>query len=398
MMDTHFHSPKILLVDDRSENILALTATLSGEGYDLHKASSGKEAFEKTILHEFAAILMDVQMPEMNGFETARLIRTLNHAKSTPIIFVTAIHQTEAHAHLGYEVGAIDYLFKPIDTGILKAKLSILVQLYKRNYELQFYNQKRQDEAVRDAENKLLKNQVLARDEFLAMASHELKTPITPLNLQMQSFLKMVRNRTLKQMDDERLERMLSTAYSQVERLAKTIDKLLDVSRFTAGKVAMNFEKVNLSELVKRTIHSFEIQLNKIGCAYQITAPDQVPIVCDLFRIEQVLINLLSNAMKYGPGKPIEIQVTSCAEWAEIRIKDHGIGIAKKDHQRVFQRFERATPPTNYGGLGLGLYITCKIIKQHQGSIHIESQLGQGATFIVRIPSHLSPQMLQVPI
>ncbi len=397
-MDSHFHSPKILLVDDRSENILALTATLSGEGYDLHMASSGKEAFEKTILHEFAAILMDVQMPELNGFETARLIRSLNHAKSTPIIFVTAIHQSEAYAHLGYEVGAIDYLFKPIDTGILKAKLSILAELFKRNYELQYYNQKRQDEAVRDAENKMLKSQVQARDEFLAMASHELKTPITPLNLQMQSFLKMVRTRTLKQIDDERLERMLSTAYHQVERLAETIDKLLDVSRFTAGKVAMNFEKVNLCELVKETVNSFEIQLNKLGCACKISAPDQVMIVCDLFRIEQVLINLLSNAMKYGPGKPVEIQISADEEWAELRIKDHGIGIAPEDHKRIFQRFERATPPTNYGGLGLGLYITCEIIKQHQGSIHIESSLGSGATFIVRIPSNLCPQKLQVSV
>jgi signal transduction histidine kinase len=379
--------PKILLVDDRKENLLALNAILNGEGYELIEATSGESAFEKVVVHEFAAILLDVQMPGMNGFQTAKLIRTIAHAKSTPIIFVTAIHQTEAHAQIGYGVGAIDYLFKPIDIDILKAKLGILTDLYKKNYEVQKLMHLQHEEKARDIENKFLKEQVLARDEFLAMASHELKTPITPLNLQLESFLKMVRAGTINQVDNARLERMLETAHTQVERLSNTIDKLLDVSRFTSGKVEMNFEPVNVSELVKKTVASFDIQLKKLGCSYTIDAGDNIVAECDHFRIQQVLINILTNAMKYGPGQPIHILLASEKNKVILKIKDHGVGISREDHVRIFRRFERGVSSKNYGGLGLGLYISSEIVKHHQGSIFIESSLGNGASFIAQIPT-----------
>ena len=397
-MDQPYCVPKILLVDDRKANLLALDVTLSGLGYELHEANSGQEAFEKVVAYEFAAILLDVQMPVLDGFETARLIRTVPQAMSTPIIVVTAIHQTEAHTHLGYEVGAIDYLFKPINVDILKAKIAILVDLYKKNHEIVAYAQRRQDAAVRDAENKFLKEQIKSRDEFLAMASHELKTPITPLNLQLQSFLKMAHSKTLKQVDDDRLIRMLTTASDQVDRLSETIEKLLDVARFTSGKVEMNLELVNLTELVQKTVASFEIQLNKVQCEIRTQATTEVSLICDRFRIEQVLINLLSNAIKYGAGKPIEIEVASDHESAVLVVKDHGIGIAEEDHKRIFRRFERAVSPTNYGGLGLGLFIACEIIKTHHGSIHVESALGQGATFKVKLPRNLKPKLVKATV
>lgn len=390
-------TPKILLVDDRKENLLALQVSLRGEGYDLIEVSSGVEAYQQTILHEFAAILLDVQMPVLDGFETAKLIRLVPQAKTTPIIFVTAIHQTDTYVHQGYEAGAIDYLFKPINPDVLKAKLSILVDLFKKNHELRIFSQKLKDQIIRETENKMLKQQVRSRDEFLSMASHELKTPITPLNLQLQSFLKMVRNGTLKTIEDERLERMLVTAHSQVDRLSETIEKLLDVSRFTTGNVEMSLKTISLNQLVRKTIDSFDIQLRKLGCDCIITADEEVFGTWDSFRIEQVLINLLANAMKYGPGKPIEISISAHAGDARLSVKDYGIGIAEEDQTRIFKRFERSASPTYYGGLGLGLFIACEIIRHHHGSIRVQSQLGHGATFVVNLPRDNPPDKVYVP-
>ena len=236
-MMADFVRPRLLIVDDRAENILALKVVLRDGGCELVEAHSGFEALELARRYEFAAILLDVQMPGLDGFETAKLLRTFELSKQTPIIFVTAIHQTEAQAHRGYDVGAIDYLFKPINAEILKAKVQILVDLYKKNLEIQEQSQKLQEQKIREAEYKMLQEKLRARDEFLSMASHELKTPITPLNLQLQAFLKMVREKTLQNAEPERLERMLEIAYGQVERLSETIDKLLDVSRFTTGRI-----------------------------------------------------------------------------------------------------------------------------------------------------------------
>jgi signal transduction histidine kinase len=390
--------PPILLVDDRPENLLALNVILRDLQLQLVEVGSGQEAIECVTKQEFAAILLDVQMPIMDGFEAAKLIRKIPNAKTTPIIFVTAIHQTDAHATIGYGIGAIDYLFKPINADILKAKVSILVELYNKNREIEAFHQKINQQIISENENKVLKERVKSRDEFLSMASHELKTPITPLNLQMQSFLRLVRTNTLKDIENDRLERMLVTAYSQVERLSETIEKLLDVSRFSTGQVEMNFQKVNLSELIKKTIASFEIQLKKLNCVYIINSDKDVIGIWDPFRIEQVLINLLSNAMKYGPGKPIEVTVTSHNNKAFFSVKDHGIGIAEKDQSRIFERFERAASPDNYGGLGLGLYIACEIVRHHNGSIHIESQLGHGATFTVKLPLDNTPQKIHFPM
>lgn len=382
----NIENPKLLLVDDREENLLALTTVLKEEGFDLIEATSGAEALIHVHNHDFAAILMDVQMPGMDGFQTAELIRKTERSKTTPIIFVTAIHQSEAHARKGYNVGGIDYLFKPIDTNILKAKLSILGELHKKNIEVQIHNQRLHAQSLKDTENKLLKLQLQARDEFLAMASHELKTPITPLNLQLQVFLRMLDNGTLGAVDKEILHRMLSTAYNQVQRLSETIDKLLDVSRFTSGKVEMSYTEVNLCDLVRKVMSAFAIQMKAVDCEFRVMTPGQVIGHWDSFRIEQVLINLISNAMKYGAGKPIEVEVTSNDEEAELIVRDQGIGISKEDQTRIFNRFERASSPTNYGGLGLGLYISCEIVKNHKGHISVDSELGQGATFTVKLP------------
>ena len=377
---------RLLVVDDKQENLLALASVLADEGYDMVEALSGSEAITLAEKNDLIAILMDVQMPILDGYQAAKLIRQIPRHKNTPIVFVTAIHRSEELEERGYLAGAIDYLFKPINTTILKAKLSVFSQLYKQKEEIQAQAALINERTVREKENELLKESLKARDQFLSMASHELKTPITPLSLQMQSFLQMLENDTFKSADQETLKRMLMTSHSQVKRLSKTIDNLLDVSRFSTGHMQLSFEKVNLSRLVSAALDTFSAQLKDVGCDWILDAETDVTGEWDPFRVEQVFLNLLSNAMKYGAGKPIVVRVALLDGVAELHVTDHGIGIAPADQARIFNRFERAVSPAFFGGLGLGLYISCEIVRLHQGQIIVNSQLGKGATFTVKLP------------
>jgi signal transduction histidine kinase len=204
--------------------------------------------------------------------------------------------------------------------------------------------------------------------------------------LQMQIFLRMMEDGSFKTADVSRLQRMVQTSYQQVERLAKTIDNLLDVSRFTAGQMQLNCEKIDLGELIGRVLRNFEAQFTALGCECLCEIKNEVHGYWDPFRIEQIVINLISNAMKYGAGKPIKITVQGKDGYAQFQVRDHGIGIDPGDQERIFRRFERAVSSDFYNGMGLGLFIAHEIVRMHQGSIHVDSSPGHGATFSVSLP------------
>lgn len=372
---------KLLLVDDREENLIALHALLNSE-YELVECLSGAEALLKVQQHDFTAILLDVQMPVMDGFETAKLIREEKRSESTPIIFITAIHRTEEHEYRGYIAGAVDYLFKPINTDVLKAKLNVFSQLQRQSEQLR-------KQAVKEKENQLLWKMLQTRDEFLSMAAHELKTPITPLTLQMQSFMKMLSNNTFQDAPKDILMNMLQTSYDQVERLGRTVDELLDVSRFVTGKFALKPERCSLSETADKIIRGFEGQMAEAGIECKTDIESDVVGEWDCFRLEQVLINLMTNAIRYGRNNPIEVRIGKQNDGAVIEVKDYGIGINLDDQARIFKRFERAASPRHYGGLGLGLYIASEIVHRHAGSIQVESAVNKGSTFRVWLPSRI---------
>jgi signal transduction histidine kinase len=379
---------RILAVDDREENLIALEAALQDQSYQLVKASSGREALRLIQEEEFALILLDVQMPEMDGFETARRIRSEPRSKTTPIIFVTAIYRTEEYEQRGYIAGAVDYLFKPIEVAILRAKVSVFADLYRKTHEIQRQAALLRDSMVRERENEFLKEAVRTRDEFLSIVSHELKTPITPLSLQLQSFRHFIETGSIQTISADRLKRMLDISYNQVERLSRLINDLLDLSRITAGRLSLNPEIEDLRVIVDSILEAFSDEFKKNHCEIVLQAPETLPGSWDRSRLEQVLINLLTNALKYGCGKPIEITLEQEGKCAKLKVRDHGIGIALEDQERIFQRFERAVPAEHYGGLGLGLYITQQIVALHQGRIHVESTPGEGATFTVELPVH----------
>ncbi|MGZ3741055.1 MAG: ATP-binding protein [Bdellovibrionota bacterium] len=224
------------------------------------------------------------------------------------------------------------------------------------------------------------------RDEFLSIASHELRTPLTPLKIRVQQMQRLLDNNPNGQLPSEQLNKTVQTCHRQIERLSKLIDDLLDISRISRGKLSLHPEVFDLSELIRDIITRFGGQMEAAGCQATLDLDEKLEVTLDLSRIEQVIVNLLTNAIKYAPGKPIEIKARRVGEEVEISLRDHGIGIAVEDQERIFQRFERAVSSSHFGGLGLGLYIVSQILGAHGGRISVSSLPGEGAQFSVRLP------------
>jgi len=218
------------------------------------------------------------------------------------------------------------------------------------------------------------------REEFLSITSHELRAPLSPLRMQIELAREMIAK------DPAGATQLLVRADQQVDRIVRLVDDLLDVSRITAGKLQLHVERVDLAALVEDVVKRFSLELERVRCPLTTKLARDVIGKWDHGRIEQVVVNLLSNAMKFGAGKPIELEVTRVPDGAALRVRDHGIGIASGDCERIFERFERATPIRGHGGLGLGLYIVRELVAAHRGSIAVESVPGEGACFTVQLP------------
>ncbi|WP_233278085.1 CHASE domain-containing protein [Myxococcus stipitatus] len=225
---------------------------------------------------------------------------------------------------------------------------------------------------------------VRVRDEFLSVAAHELRTPLTSLKLQLQLLFRQLHQDG--PLDTERLERGVETCERQMTRLTKLVDSLLDVSRLSSGRMELQLEPLELGELVREMARRFEMEAQAAGVRLDVDTPQPVTGRWDRLRLEQVITNLMSNALKYGHGSPVDVRVRGDEHEARLEVQDRGIGIAPEDAGRVFDRFERAVSSRHYGGLGLGLFITRQLVEAHGGSISLESTPGQGTTFIVHLP------------
>ncbi len=224
---------------------------------------------------------------------------------------------------------------------------------------------------------------VRTRDEFLSVASHELKTPLTPLSLKLQA---LARSAEAKTVQAERLAKDVEVMRHQVKRLSGLVGDLLDVSRISTGRFHLQLDEVDLGLLVREVLSQFEPQAVKAGCLLELRAEERVVGRWDRLRVEQVVVNLLSNALKYGAGRPVQVRVESEGGWAHLQVRDEGIGIAPEHLGRIFGKFERAVSERNYGGLGLGLYITRQVVEWLGGNVKVESHPEQGATFRVDLP------------
>ena len=365
MPDEKMIIASVLLVDDRPENLLALEGVLKPLGTRLVKAKSGEEALMRLLRETFAVILLDVQMPRLDGLQTAELIKQREQTRHIPIIFITALSRETAYIFKGYEQGAVDYLLKPVDPDILRAKVRVFCDLFVRGEQIR----------QRAFETE-------AKDVFLADVVHELKTPLAAAKAQAQL--------ALHQLGEQRKEpgtaRALKLISHQIDRLSRLVSDLLDVSRLDSGELKLERSEFDLTSLLEDT----RSRMQPLGDRHEIRvqAPERLPIVADKDRIEQVLANLVGNAIRYSPdGGAILITAETNGTGAHVTIKDHGLGIPKDVQGQLFQRFGRLHG-TALGGLGLGLTISKGIVDRHGGDLWVESsgKAGEGSTFHLHIP------------
>ena len=229
---------------------------------------------------------------------------------------------------------------------------------------------------------------VEARNEFIAIAAHELRTPLTALLLRIRSMDGLLQRERISAEAQEKF-RVMSR---QLTRMCQLVERLLDVGRITTGRLELQREQVDVHELVEQVVDSFTEEARRIGTPLRLEAPTDLTAWWDRGRVEQALANLLANAIKFGAGHPIDIQVSDDGPWVRITVKDHGIGIAPEALERIFERFERAVSSSKYGGLGLGLFLTRQIAESHGGTIHVESRPGEGATFVLHLPVRQHPE------
>ncbi|MDY7225857.1 hybrid sensor histidine kinase/response regulator [Hyalangium rubrum] len=540
------HPPRekvpILLVDDQPEGLMALEATLAPLGQQLVTARSGREALRHMLHQDFAAVLLDVVMPEMDGFETAMLIREREKSRNTPILFLTALLRGEVPEFRAYAVGAVDYLLKPYEPDILRSKVSIFVDLFRKTElvrkqaealreaqqreherELAQFQQRMEAERARareeflrkemeagrnqqrwleavlaalptplalleplsgrtlfsnraaqelasgclvyrearllhpdalftDADGKRLPEEALpaaraargevlngltvewrlaeqrgvalafssrlpqmhgrpetvllamldvtalhmteqnlqravrVRDEFLSMASHELRTPLTSLKVHIQGALRSAARGDGAPLPLAQYVAKLETLEHNVGRLTHLVDNLLDITRISAGRLDFELTDVDLAAVVREVASRFNEDASRAGCRLTVSAERPVVGRWDRTRVDQVVTNLLTNALKYGAGAPVVLTVVEDGPHATLEVRDGGIGIPDEDRHRIFERFERAVPHEHYSGFGLGLWIVHQIVTGLGGTVSVESLPGKGATFRVQLP------------
>ena len=384
---------KLLIVDDLPENLLALEASIRDDGYSIHQASSGEQALALLLEHEFALAILDVQMPGMNGFELAELIRGMARTKHLPIVFVSAAGKELDYAFKGYENGAVDFLYKPLDAYAVKSKVQVFVDLYRQRTELRRQlaaleeSRRRQQALVSELQTAQidLKRALQMRDEFMSMVVHELRTPLSVLAMEVRVRQHQIAADNATFFATENLSRMFERDQRQVRSLTRLIDDMLDVSQIQHGKLSIRRGKCDLSAMLRRVVGEVQGQRTDVPITLKSDSADLVG-EWDEFRLEQVVVNLLTNALRYGGGKPIVVELSQLPAAAAIRVSDEGVGIAPEDRTRVFEQFVRVGDRLRTPGLGLGLYITKQLVEAHGGTISVESTLGEGSTFTVALP------------
>jgi signal transduction histidine kinase len=383
---------KLLIVDDLPENLLALEALIRNDDREVFQASSGDEALALLLQHDFALAILDVQMPGMNGFELAELMRGTEKTRHIPIVFVTAAGRELNYAFKGYESGAVDFLYKPLDGFAVASKVRVFVDLHQQRQET-----RRQVTALEEArrQQQVLLGELQAtkgelqlalrmRDDFMSMVAHELRTPLGVLSLELEIRQQRLTEGKMAFFEPERLARMIAKDRRQVRSMTRLIEDMLDVSRIQNGKLSIRPAPTDLSQMLDRVIGDFSSLVT--NSVLTLAAQPGVTGVWDEFRLEQVVANLLTNALRYGGGKPIEVTLTTTDTHAMLSVRDQGIGIAPKEQQRIFEQFVRVADGAVLNGLGLGLYISRQLVEAHQGEIRVESKLGEGSVFTVVLP------------
>ncbi|MDR3681720.1 MAG: response regulator [Flavipsychrobacter sp.] len=410
---------KILVVDDRDDNLFSIETILEKDNYTIVKANSGRAAL-RTLLKEddFTLILMDVQMPDLNGFETATMIYDRDKLRHIPIIFITANDHGEEGVFKGYQMGGVDYIYKPFNPELLRAKVAVFVDLYKKNHQLLAQEQKmaaanaRLEKEIKErinSENQvtLLNKQLLEHinrlkttneelERFAYVASHDLQEPLRKIIL-FSDQLSIKHKEMLNNEGQVFLERIIKSS----DRMRSLIKNILSFSSSTASSDA--FEITNINSLLDSILTDLELSIEQKKAIIKVDDLPQLKIIQSQFR--QLFQNLLLNSFKFCKENcPPEIHIyaeekkgwqlgvvdynkhdeTYCC----IYVKDNGIGFEQKYADQIFTLFKRLNSYDKFEGTGIGLSICKKIVEQHSGFISVVSNLGEGSTFIISLPLH----------
>ncbi|MCU1759878.1 hybrid sensor histidine kinase/response regulator [Pseudomonas sp. 14P_8.1_Bac3] len=385
---------KLLIVDDLPENLLALEALIKREDRMVYKALSADEALSLLLQHEFAMAILDVQMPGMNGFELAEMMRGTEKTKNIPIVFVSAAGRELNYAFKGYESGAVDFLHKPLDIHAVKSKVNVFVDLYRQSKAMKqqveaLERSRREQEALLkqlQSTQLELEQAVRMRDDFMSIVAHEVRTPLNGLILETQLRKMHLARDNAAAFTLDKMHAMVDRDERQIKSLIRLIEDMLDVSRIRTGKLSIRPSRFDLSALVRNLLQNFAPQIDAAESSVTLDAETPVEGNWDEFRIEQVISNLLTNALRYGAKSPIAVKVYSEGDQARVEVRDQGIGIGEENQKRIFQQFERVTAKHAVAGLGLGLFISEQIVTAHGGTITVESRIGEGALFRVCLP------------
>jgi two-component system, sensor histidine kinase len=368
--------PKILIVDDIPENLIALEQVLKIFDVDFIRAHSGNEALAMTLKYEFALGIIDIQMPEMDGYETVELIHNDPGIIYFPVIFVSAIHKDEYNIIKGIETGAVDFISKPIVPQILKGKVKVFLDLYEQRKLLQASN-----EDFKRAKEEAERNSFL-KSLFLATMSHEIRTPMNGI-IGVTDLLK----RTDLTEDQDELINIITISGNN---LLTIINDILDFSKIEAGQVTLEKIRFNIYKIVDEIVKLLQTKATEQDDKLEATIDDSVPkyVIGDPLRLKQIIINLVNNALKFTKRGKVTIkayQVSAIGNRKKIRfeITDTGIGISEEGKGKLFKSFSQISESTQreYGGTGLGLAISKNLCELMEGEIGVESIEGEGSTF-----------------
>jgi signal transduction histidine kinase len=380
---------KILVVDDQPSKLLTYDAILTELGEELIRANSASEALEALLKHEIAVVLADVCMPDLDGYELAAMIRQHPRCQKTSIIFVSAVMMAEPDRLRGYQSGAVDYVPVPVVPEILRAKVGIFAELYRKTRALEELNAELERRvAARTAEleatTAALREADQRKDEFLAMLAHELRNPLAPIRTAVQLL-------RLKELPEAHSARARDTIDRQVEHLVILIDDLLDVSRITRGMITLQREPVAASAIVARAIEITRPAIDAKRHELRLDLADEaLTVEGDRTRLVQIVGNILHNATKFmDPGGHIVLRVTREGALAVFAVKDQGIGIPADRIDRVFDLFTQVHGSTDggQGGLGIGLALVRRLVEMHGGTVAAHSDgVGRGTEIRVCLP------------
>ena len=411
VLTTIFDAPiNILIVDDEPKNLTVLETLLDSPGYRLVRAESADQALLALVAEEFAVLILDIRMPGMTGFELAQIIKGRRKTARVPIIFLTAYYNEDQHVLEGYGSGAVDYLHKPVNAPVLRSKVAVFVELYRKSREVEVANRalvaevterRRAEEQLQELNENLdrlveqrtrtleelqaeLHEAARRKDEFIATLAHELRNPLAPVRnaVQLLRYQEPIPAAARQARD---------VIARQVRVMSRLIDDLMDVSRINQGRIELRRERVDLATVVELAIESSRPSIVESGHALSLRLPD-APVVLDAdpIRLSQVFVNLLTNAAKYTDrGGRIELAVEVDESVVRIAVRDDGIGIPAKELPNVFAMFAQVedTLTRSRGGLGIGLTLVKHLVELHGGSVEAQSAgVGKGSAFVVTLP------------